>query len=307
MEKEQIYVIGHKSPDTDTVCSAIAYSSLLKKQKVNAIPAVFGEINPETQYVLDLFKVKDLSRIKTIKGKKVILVDHNEPGQSPDGIEEAKVVGVVDHHKIGFSSNEPIDLLVKPYGSTATIVAEKMISEGFKISKQTAGILLSAILSDTVIFKSSTTTKADMQIAKQLAAIAEVDNMKKFGIEIKKKKSSLEGMSPEKIIYSDFKTFEAGSSKFGVGQIEVVDLKEAKEKKNDIVKKLHDIQAQDNLSFCVLMVTDIIKEGSEMIVAGDIGSIEKAFKVKLKDQSIYIPGMMSRKKDLVPKLLEIIK
>jgi manganese-dependent inorganic pyrophosphatase len=187
MEKEIFYVVGHKSPDTDTVCSAIAYSLLLKKQKINAVPAVFGDLNAETKYALDLFKVKDLLKLKSIKNKKVILVDHNEPSQSPDGIEEAKVAEIIDHHKIGFSSSEPITFIAKPYGSTATIVAEKMINENFKITKQIAGLLLCAILSDTVVFKSTTTTKTDIKIAKDLAKIAEVENIKNFGIELKKK------------------------------------------------------------------------------------------------------------------------
>ncbi|MDD4409755.1 MAG: manganese-dependent inorganic pyrophosphatase [Candidatus Pacebacteria bacterium] len=303
MEKEIIYVIGHKSPDTDTVCSAIAYSSFLKKQKINAIPAYYGELNPETEYALDLFKVKDLLNLKSVKGKSVVLVDHNEAIQSPDGIEDSKVVEIVDHHKIGFSSSDPIAFIARPYGSTATIIAERMFLEQFKITKQIAGLLLCAILSDTIVFKSTTTTKTDMKIAKELAVIAGVTNLKIFGIELKKKKASLSGLSAEKILYSDFKLFEASDKKFGIGQIEVVDLKEGKERKEDIIKKLGEIVEKDGLSFGVLMMTDIIKEGSELIIVGDIKPIEKAFKVKIKDNSIYIPGMMSRKKDLVPKLM----
>lgn len=305
MEKDIIYVIGHKSPDTDTLCSAIAYAALLKKKKINAVPAVYGDLNPETQYALDLFKVKDFQKVKTIKNKTVVLVDHNEPSQSPEGIEEAKVVGIIDHHKINFSSSDPIEIDVKPYGSTATIIAEKMMTEQFKINKQMAGILLSAILSDTIIFKSTTTTKTDIKIAKELAKIAGVDNIKTFGIELKKKKASLSGLSAKKVIYSDFKIFELADKKFGIGQVEIVDPKEGKERKAELIAELNKINEEEGLTFTALMLTDIMKEGSEVIIAGDKSYIEKAFKTKIESDSSYFPGMMSRKKDLVPKIMEI--
>jgi len=306
MTKEIIYVIGHKSPDTDTVCSAITYSEFLKKKKINAIAAVTEELNSETKYILDYFKVDKPLKLKSIKGKKVILVDHNENSQSPEGINEAEVIGIIDHHKIGCSFSAPIFFESKPLGSTATLIAQKMIEQQFKITKQLAGLLISAILSDTVIFKSSTTTEEDVKIAKILAQIAGIKNIKEFGIEIKKQKSNLKGMSAEKIIYSDFKIFEEGNIKFGVGQVETVDLEEVKEKKTELLKKMKEVMEKEKVSFLILMLTDIINEGSELLICGEIKYLEKGFNKEVKNDSVYIKKMMSRKKDLVPSLLEII-
>ncbi|MFA5742686.1 MAG: manganese-dependent inorganic pyrophosphatase [Candidatus Paceibacterota bacterium] len=309
MEKETVYVIGHKSPDTDTVCSAIAYSAYLKKTcRINAVPAVFGEINPETQFVLDYFKIKSPAKLESVAGQKLVLVDHNEKSQSPDGIEEAKIIEILDHHKIGFICSEPIIVHAEPVGSTATLVAKKMLADKkFKITPQLAGLLVSAILSDTVVFKSATTTKTDIEIAKKLGPKAKIKNLKKFGIEIKKQKASLKGLTAEKIIYSDFKAFEASGKKFGIGQIEVVELGEAKEKKAELLEKMAEIAQKESFSFMALMITDIINEGSEVLIAGDIESMEKAFGKKVVGGSVYLEKAMSRKKDILPPLMKAIK
>jgi manganese-dependent inorganic pyrophosphatase len=309
MQKETIYVVGHKSPDTDTVCSAIAYAAYLNKAgRINAVSAVSGEINPETQFVLDYFKVKAPAQLKLAAGQKLILVDHNEKSQNPDGIEEAKIIEILDHHKMGFACSEPITIHAEPLGSTATLVAKKMLADKkFKITPQMAGILVSAILSDTVVFKSATTTKTDIEIAKKLGAKAKIKNLKKFGIEIKKQKASLKGLSAEKIIYSDFKTFEAGGKKFGIGQIEVVELAEAKERKAELLEKLAEIGKKEGLSFTTLMITDIMKEGSELLIAGDASPIEKAFGKTVSGSSVYLEKAMSRKKDILPPVMKAVE
>jgi manganese-dependent inorganic pyrophosphatase len=309
MEKETIYIIGHKSPDTDTVCSAIAYAAYLKKTgKFDAVPAVFGEINPETKFVLDYFKIKAPAGLASVAGQKLVLVDHNEKSQSPDGIEEAKIIEVLDHHKINFTYSEPIIFHAEPAGSAATLVAKKMMADRkFKITPQLAGLLVSAILSDTVVFKSATTTKTDIETAKKLGAKAKIKDLKKFGIEIKKQKASLKGLDAEKIIYSDFKAFEAGDKKFGVGQIEVVDMKEARERKNELLEKIAEVARKEGFSFAALMVTDIINEGSEILVAGEAEIVEKAFGKKVAGGSVYLEKAMSRKKDILPPLMKAIE
>jgi manganese-dependent inorganic pyrophosphatase len=309
MAKETIYVIGHKSPDTDSVCSAIAYSEYLKKiKKLNTAPAIAGEINPETKYVLERFGFKTPQILTGVSGQKLILVDHNERNQSPDGIENAAIIEVLDHHKISFELGYPVKFHAEPAGSTATLVAKILMSDKkYKMTPQTAGLLLSAILSDTVVFKSATTTKEDIEVAKTLAKKSRVKDLKKFGIEIKEKKASLKGLTADQIIKSDFKEFEAGGKKFGIGQIEVVKLDEAKSRKAELLKRMEEIKTESALDFVALMETDIIKEGSELLVSGNLTPIEKAFGVKLADNSVYFKGMMSRKKDLLPPLMEKIK
>ncbi|KUK99410.1 MAG: Inorganic pyrophosphatase/exopolyphosphatase [Parcubacteria bacterium 32_520] len=305
-QEETIYIVGHKSPDTDAVCSAIAYSEYLKHKGIKAVPTICGELNPETKYVLEYFNVEEPISMCSTENRRVILVDYNEDSQGFAGLENARVVEVIDHHKIGFSSSNPIRFEIRPYGSTATIIAKKMFNNAtFEITKPIAGILLSAILSDTVIFKSSTTTSMDVKIAEELSKIAEIEDVERFGIELKKKKSSLSGMTGEQIINADFKTFEVGNNSFGIGQVEVVDLSEAKQRKAELIEELNKIKQKDNLLFVILMVTDIINEGSELLLSDGHELI--SFNGEVKNNSIYIEGMMSRKKDLVPQIMESIK
>jgi len=307
MAKEKVYVIGHKSPDTDTVCSAIAYAEYLKKKnKVDALAAICGELNPETKYVLDLFKIEKPKKIDSAAGKILVLVDHNEKTQMVEGADAAKIVEVLDHHKIVFECGSPIRFHTEPAGSTATIAAKIMLADKFKISKPLAGILLSAILSDTVVFKSATTTELDIKIAKILAKTAKISNLKKFGIEIKKQKASLKGLNAAQVLRSDYKTFDSGGVKFGVGQIEVVELTEAKMRTAELLKEMEETAQNDSLNFVTLMATDIINEGSLLLVAGDAAPIEKAFGKKYADGGIYIEKMMSRKKDFLPPVLKAL-
>ncbi len=306
MPNDKIYVIGHKSPDTDSVCSAIVYADYLKKTKrVNAVPVVAGVINPETKFVLDFFKVKTPAKLDSGAGLSLILVDHNEKSQSIDGVSDSRIIEVLDHHKVSFELDHPIVFRSEPLGSTATLVAKILLTDKkFKITPQTAGLLVSAILSDTVVFKSATTAKEDKELALLLGKKAKIKDLKKFGIEIKEKKASLNGLNADQIIKSDFKEFEAGGKKFAIGQIEVVKLDEAKSRKDELWKRMEEIRIEKSFDFVALMQTDIIKEGTELLVSGATPDIEKAFNKKFSDKTIYLPNMMSRKKDLLPPLMK---
>ncbi|MFZ3100574.1 MAG: DHHA2 domain-containing protein, partial [Minisyncoccales bacterium] len=216
-------------------------------------------------------------------------------------------IEVVDHHKIAFEYPEPIIFRAAPLGATATLAAKIMIAGKFKIAKPMAGGLLAAILSDTVVFRSPTCTAEDIKIAKLLAKIAGVKDVKKFGIEIKKQKSSLKKMTAAQIINSDYKTFDARGKKFGVGQIEVVDLSEARARQNEIKSEMESLRAKEGLAFIALMATDIINCGSEIFVAGDSSYIQNAFGEIPANGNLYVKGMMSRKKDLLPPLLKTLE
>lgn len=308
MEKDIIYVIGHKSPDTDTICSAIAYSEYLKSKGINAIPAKQGDLNPETKYVLNYWKIETPINLESLKEKRVVLVDHNEKSQSPEGIEQASISEIIDHHKIDFSFSEPINFQTYPVGSTATIVAQIMINDkNFKIEKPIAGILISAILSDTVVFKSSTCTQTDKDIVNQLNEIANIENLQEFGIKIKKEKSNLKNLIAEQIIYSDFKIFETNSKKFGVSQIEIIDSSEIKERKLELLTKLNEIEKKENLFFTILMITDIINQNSELLISNNGVFIERAFNKKINENSIYLENAMSRKKDVIPFITKFLE
>ncbi|MBS7288592.1 MAG: DHH family phosphoesterase, partial [Candidatus Freyarchaeota archaeon] len=222
-----VYVIGHKAPDTDSICSAIAYARFKREvDEVNSEAARADEINPETEYVLNYFRVNAPPLLENAKGKKLILVDHNEFPQAVNGVEEAEIVEVLDHHKIDFKYPEPIFFHSEPVGATATLIAKKYFEKGIEIPYEVAGLLLAAILSDTVVFKSATCTLVDREVALKLAKIVQVDP-EKFGVEIKKAKASLKGKSAAEILMADFKDYEFRGVKVGIGQVEVFDLQEA--------------------------------------------------------------------------------
>jgi len=308
MDNKKIYVIGHKSPDTDSVVSAIAYAEYLRGVGYDADPAVAGQINPETKFVLKKFGYHAPQILENAAGLALALVDHNEQSQMVDGGDQARIIEVIDHHKINFQWNEPIIFMSQPLGSTATIVSQRLlVADDFKMTTNLAGMLLSAILSDTVVFKSPTCTPIDRQVAKRLATIVGITDLLAFGIEVKKQKSSINGLTAAQVIHSDFKEFEAGALKFAIGQIEVVDLAEADARRSELLAELDSEIKTAGYAFAILMATDIINEGSQLLAAGDIAVVEKAFNVKLENGSIYIKGMMSRKKDALPPLMEVLK
>jgi len=301
---QKIYIVGHKNPDTDSICAPIAYAFLLKKKGKAAIPVRSGEINPETKFVLNYFKIPAPVFLKSAKGKKIILLDHNENTQSPKDIEKAQILEVIDHHKIAFDWPELIYFHTEPVGCTSTIIAKKYFQEKIGIPSNIAGILLSAILSDTVVFRSPTTTKEDIGVAKKLAKIGKIKNLEKFGIEIKKKKATLKGLTTENIIFSDFKIFDFFGKKVGIGHVEVFDLREVNERKEKLIEKLKEICQKENYNLLLLMATDIIKESSQILAVGEINYLEKAFSKKVVNNSLYLPGVMSRKKQVVPPLMK---
>lgn len=307
MEKEIIYITGHKKPDTDTICSAIAYADYLKQKGKKAVACRTGKINPETKFVLDYFKVKSPKFLSSAKGKRIILLDHNEKQQSPDNIDEAEIIEVIDHHKIKFEYERAILFHSEAIGSTATLIAKIYFYDPkTKLTKNIAGILLSAILSDTVVFRSPTTTKEDVEIAKKLAKTAGVKNLEKFGIEIKKAKASLKGMAAKDIIFGDFKEYRVGKIKFGGGQVEVCDLKETMERKKEILEELESSAKRKNYDLLLLMATDIIKKGSLLLFWEKKNYIKKAFGKKTKNNALYLKGVMSRKKQIIPPLIKLL-
>ncbi len=304
-EKEKIFVIGHKNPDTDSICSAIAYAEFKQMDSVNAVAARAGEINPETRFVLDHFGVEEPVLLKHAAGKTLILVDHNEVGQAVDGIDKAEIVEIIDHHRIGdIETSGPIFFHAEPVGSSATIIADFFEKSGKKLSDKTAGLLLSALLSDTVILKSATTTDKDRRIAESLSKKTGLD-IKSFGMEIKKVKSSIAGKSARDVIKQDFKVYNL-SKKIGVCQLEVVDEEEVTKRRKELLEELEKVREQESCALVAMMITNIIKEGTELLVTGDTKLVEEAFNEKVSNNSVYLPGVMSRKKQVIPKLEKIL-
>lgn len=297
-------VFGHKNPDTDSVVAAIALADLKKKLGEDTAPAIQGALNPESKFVLDKFGLAAPEVITAFAGKDVYLVDHSDLTQSPDDLGEANILGIVDHHKLGdVTTGQPLECWIWPVGCTCTIVASMYKYFGIEIPKGIAGAMLCAILSDTVIFKSATCTDSDKKICAELSEICGESDLDTLGIEMFKVKSAVEGTPIRELVLRDYKDFNMNGKGVGCGQLELVDLSIVDGIKADLEKDIRDLKAEKGHHTVLLMLTDIMKEGTELLIASDDEAlIEKTFDTKAVDSKAWLPGIMSRKKQIIPDL-----
>ena len=307
MSQETIYVVGHQSPDLDSVAAAIAYSELKNQlEDTDAYqPVVAGQVNQETAYALEKFGFQAPESLEDATGKKVILVDHNEFSQAVDGIQEAEIQEVLDHHKVNFKYDSPISFCSLPWGASCSIIARRFKNSGREISRELAGLMLSAILVDTIITKSPTCTDKDVEVIKELAEQAGIEDWQQFGIEIFKVRSNVSELEAEDIIKGDFKNFDLAQGKIGVGQVETVDLSEFDSREEELLETLKRIKQEQEYHTVILFITDIMKEGSRFLVATDNpDKLGQAFGADLSQGKAFVEGVMSRKKQVAPKLEE---
>lgn len=250
-----------------------------------------------------------ISRFHLISGekKRVILVDHNEKNQSVEGLGEAEILEIIDHHRVAdVATSSPIFFRNEPVGSTSTIVANIFFENGIRPSKKTAGLLAAAIISDTLLFKSPTSTNVDRVVLDRLAKIANLD-VEDFALEMFKYGTSLAGKTPEEILKQDFKVFTYDEKKMGVSQVYTMDNETLDDLKEPIIKAMEEMTKSNKFDLQVLIVTDIYKEGSEIIAVGKQKDlINKAFDVHMENDSVYIPGILSRKKQVIPPISAVI-
>ena len=303
-----ILVFGHKNPDTDTICSAIAYAELRNKLGKDVKAVRLGEVNEETKYALNYFKVEKPELVENVAGKEIILVDHNERTQTADGFEEAKVLELIDHHRISnFNVDEPLYARVEPVGCTATIILKLFKENGLAPSKETAGLMLSAIISDTLLFKSPTCTQCDAKAGKELAEIAGVD-LKEYGLEMLKAGTALGDKSEAELLNMDMKIFEIDGKKIGVAQVNTVNEAEVLERKEKLLAEIDNIIAKEGLKFFMLAITNILTNDSTALVSGNGNDvIEKAFGEKVDSNLVTLKGVVSRKKQIIPPLTKAIQ
>lgn len=302
----KVFVTGHKNPDTDSICSALSYAALKQAQGVDAVAARLGEVNKETQYALDYFQVEAPELIASVEEKQaVMLVDHNEPAQSVDGLDKAELLEIVDHHRLGgLNTANPIFVHIEPVGCTATIITKMFDCQKVELPKKIAGLLLSAIVSDTVLFKSPTCTEQDKAAAEKLAVIAGV-NLKEYGMAMLKAGADLGDLTPAQIAKTDSKPFSFGKYKAIVAQISVMDTADILAKKAELVAAMQELCQNEGYDMSLLMVTDIMEESTELVFVGEPKQlIADAFGKDASGDSIYLPGVMSRKKQIVPQLTE---
>ncbi len=304
-----VIIFGHKNPDTDSICSSIVRQRLANKMGVNTVKAVrLGNINKETEYVLNYLGIEAPEYIEKVEeGQPVMLVDHNEFSQSVDGIENAKILEVIDHHRIAnFQTAEPLYYIARPYGCTSTILFEIFKQENVEIDRETAILMISAIVSDTLLFKSPTCTPQDIYVANELAKIANID-INKYGLELLKAGTDLSDFTPSELINIDCKEFVEGNFKFQVAQVNTACIEDVLKDKENIENAINTVISNNNLNLFVFLITDIINSNSSCIVLGNNTNVfEKAFNTNLENNTAFLEGVVSRKKQVAPVLLKNI-
>lgn len=301
-------IFGHKSPDTDSICSALIMADLEKHLSLDngPTPCRLGELNKETEYALNYFKVEAPEFIDTVEnGTEVILVDHNEFAQSVNNIENAKIMKVVDHHRIcGFQTAEPLFYMAEPVGCTSTILFSIYKMNNMEINPTIAGLMLSAIISDTLLLKSPTTTIKDVKAVEELAKIANVD-YKVYGLDMLKAGTDLSGYSAEELLNIDAKCVDMNGNKVKIAQVNTVDIEDVLKNQAEIEAAINNTISNENLDLFVFAITDIVNSNSEAIALGKRTDIvEKAYNVNLENNRAFLPGVVSRKKQMLPVMQE---
>lgn len=305
--KNKIISIGHKNPDADSVLAAILVSRFGKKIFGVDIEAIIAdEINNETKFVLNFLKIKTPRILKKIKNESVILVDTTEPNQIIDGLTEDNLLAIIDHHNLGgLKSSKPIYTRVEPIGCTGSVIYKILKEKKIKIDKTSAALMATCIISDTLNFNSPIATNEDKKILKELNKIAKL-NIKKFVEELFAAKSNLKGISVKDIVSKDYKQFEMGEYKVGIGIWETTNPESMNLQKNKIIKELIGKKNKEKLDYLFFAVVDIIKNNAYLYIIKEEENIlsKKVFGGDIKDEIMFLKGVVSRKKQLVPVLMK---
>lgn len=306
----KVLVFGHKNPDTDSITAAISYAYLKQQLGMDAEAVRLGSISGETAYALGQFGFEAPRLIEKAapEANQVILVDHNEKQQSVDDLDDVQVIEVVDHHRIAnFQTADPLYYRAEPVGCTATILKKLYKENGVDIPKDIAGLMLSAIISDSLLFKSPTFTEEDRVAAAELAAIADVD-AQVYGLEMLKAGADLSGKSLEELVSLDAKEFTIGDSKIEIAQVNAIEVDDVMSRQSEVEVLLNSIIEEKGLDLFLFVVTDILNNDSTVIALGK--SAERAcaaFNVPLTNNTTIFKGVVSRKKQIVPILTEALK
>ena len=297
-----IKVFGHKSPDTDATCAAIAYAWYSNQKGEKAESYVLGDLNKETKFVLKTAGIETPKKLEKLsEGDEVVIVDTNNPDELPEDLSAAKIIKIIDHHKLaGLTTNSPLSVYMKPVGCTSTLLYQIFTQNEVTPSKEIATLLLSATLSDTLNFTSPTSTEEDKTAATQLAKIAEL-NTEKHASAMFDAKSDLTGMSEKDILLSDSKVFEFNGKKVRISVLETTNPDNAKGKKDSLTKEISLIKSNEKLDGVFFFIVDIIQSKAELLTE-EREIAEKAFEAKFEGDFLILDGVVSRKKQMAPKL-----
>ena len=303
---DKTYIFGHKSPDTDSITSSLVMCELEKKLgNDNVIACKLGNINKETEYILNYLGIDEPELIESIEDESnVILVDHNSPSESIDNLENLNIKKIVDHHKIAIETAYPLFYRAEAVGCTQTILYKLFNENNVEITKEIASLMLSAIISDTLLLKSPTTTDDDVIAVKELAEIADID-YEEYGLEMLKAGTDLSSFSISEILSLDAKQIDFKEVKSIVNQVNTASIPDVMAMKDDLEEGIQEIIEKEDLDLFMLLITDIVNSNSQVIVLGkDAALVEKAYGVKLEDNTALLEGVVSRKKQVVPIMTE---
>ena len=296
------YVFGHKSPDSDSITSSLVMDNLEKELGNSEAQAYrLGNINKETEFILNYLGIDAPELLESVEDDaNVILVDHNSPSESVDNLENANILKVVDHHKLALETSYPLFLRFEPVGCTETILCKLYEENDVEITKEMATLMVSAIISDTLLLKSPTTTEDDKKAVAKLAEIAEID-AEEYGLEMLKAGTDLSSFSIEEILALDAKQIDFKDVKSIVNQVNTASIPDVLEMKDELEAGINKIIEDENLDLFMLLITDIVNSNSQVIALGkNADLVEKAYGVKLNDNMVLLEGVVSRKKQVVP-------
>ena len=297
-------VLGHQNPDCDSLCSAIGLSALFNKIGKVSSPALQGEPNPEAQFLLQKANFETPKIVTSVAGEEIFLVDYSDWGQGVADMKQAKILGIVDHHKLGdITTVEPLECWIWPVGCTATIVYNMYKFHNQSVDADVAMLMMGAIISDTVNFKGPTTTDMDKDAVKALAEIAGVSDIEAFAEEQFDAKSDIAAVPAAELILRDQKVFEMAGDKLAIAQLELTSLETALSKKVDMLAEMGQLQADKGYHSTIVLLTDINKlDTIALIISKDADKVAKALNSSVADHAFELPGVVSRKKQIIPFL-----
>lgn len=309
-----IYVTGHKTPDADSICGSIAYASLLDQLGYDAVPVVLGGVNSETAYILEAAEVDPPMLLEDASGLNIILIDHCDYSQSVEGLEDANILSIIDHHGDGtVTTGNPIVYDARPVGSTSTVILMRYRNYGIEIDRQTACLMMGAILSDTSHFKSSTTTSADHEAVRILSAIAGITDTEEFYRGMYKASLSYEGMSEEEIYFSDYKEYEAGGKRYSIACINVYDDESAVAMAERMKAILPGTVVSTGMELAFVQISILHDDLSITYLVPSDEAADEIIKTAYGDRAVFDgtsyrlePGI-SRKKELVPAITDLLE
>ena len=302
-----LQIFGHKSPDTDSTGSPVVWSWYLNEVKgIAAAPKLLGEPNTEAAFVLKRWNLDKPEIIDGVAaGAPVVIVDTNNPAELPDGINDADIQAIIDHHKLvgGLETKGPIDITIRPLACTATIMYDLMGDDAAKMPEAIKGAALSCILSDTLEFRSPTTTDHDRAVAQKLADDLGID-MATYAADLFEAKSDVSAFSDAELLRMDSKEYEVGGKQFRVSVLETTAPKIVLDRKDSLMASMVDVAAEDGADQVLLFVVDILNEEATLLVPNDLvkSVAEKSFGVTVTGDTVVLPGVMSRKKQIIPVL-----